>query len=57
MLLGLCEEYKGDKDMNIPERLQELRRLMSEKNIDVYVIPTADYHQSEYVGEFFKARA
>ena len=43
--------------MNIPERLQELRRLMSEKNIDVYVIPTADYHQSEYVGEFFKARA
>ena len=43
--------------MSIPERLQALRNRMSEKNIDVYVIPTADYHQSEYVGEYFKARA
>jgi len=29
---------------------------MREKNIDVYVVPTADFHQSEYVGEHFKAR-
>jgi Xaa-Pro aminopeptidase len=29
---------------------------MQEKNIDVYVVPTADFHQSEYVGEHFKAR-
>ncbi|EDM62250.1 Creatinase [Dorea longicatena DSM 13814] len=29
---------------------------MEEKNIDVYVVPTADFHQSEYVGEHFKAR-
>lgn len=43
--------------MSIPDRLQALRKLMSEKNIDVYVIPTADFHQSEYVGEYFKARA
>ena len=24
--------------------------------IDVYVVPSADFHQSEYVGEYFKAR-
>lgn len=39
------------------ERVEKLRELMAEKNIDAYVIPTADFHQSEYVGEHFKARA
>ncbi len=29
---------------------------MAEKNIDMYIVPTADFHQSEYVGEHFKAR-
>lgn len=29
---------------------------MKEKGIDVYVIPSSDYHQSEYVGEHFKSR-
>jgi Xaa-Pro aminopeptidase len=29
---------------------------MEERKIDVYVVPTADFHQSEYVGEHFKAR-
>ncbi|MBU3875191.1 aminopeptidase P family N-terminal domain-containing protein [Faecalicatena sp. AGMB00832] len=42
--------------MKIPERLHELRTLMAEKGIDIYVVPTADFHQSEYVGEHFKAR-
>ena len=42
--------------MNIPERLAKLRALMEEKGIDAYVVPTADFHQSEYVGEHFKAR-
>lgn len=39
------------------ERVEELRKLMAEKNVDAYVIPTADFHASEYVGEHFKARA
>ena len=30
---------------------------MAEQGIDAYVVPTADFHQSEYVGEHFKARA
>lgn len=42
--------------MTIPERLQALRAVMKENGIDIYVIPTADFHQSEYVGEHFKAR-
>lgn len=43
--------------MNIQERIKELRCLMREKNIDVYLIPSADNHQSEYVGEYFMSRA
>ncbi len=41
---------------NIKERLAALRGKMEERGIDVYVVPTADFHQSEYVGEHFKAR-
>ena len=42
--------------MNVPERIAKLRTLMEEKGIDIYIVPTADFHQSEYVGEHFKAR-
>lgn len=40
----------------IQERLQALREEMRKRNIDIYVVPTADFHESEYVGEHFKAR-
>ena len=43
--------------MNVPERISALRALMAEKGYDAYVVPTDDNHQSEYVGEHFKARA
>lgn len=38
------------------EKLSLLRTEMKENGIDIYVIPTADFHASEYVGEHFKAR-
>ena len=41
----------------INERLRALRRLMQEKGIMVYVVPTSDDHISEYVGEHYKCRA
>jgi Xaa-Pro aminopeptidase len=41
----------------ITERISKLRVLMAEKGMDAYIIPSADNHQSEYVGEHFKARA
>ncbi len=42
--------------MNVIQRIAGLRALMTEKGMDAYVVPTADFHQSEYVGEHFKAR-
>lgn len=29
---------------------------MKEQGIDIYLIPTSDFHESEYVGAYFKAR-
>lgn len=40
----------------IQERLGALREEMKKRNIDIYIVPTADFHESEYVGEHFKAR-
>lgn len=37
-------------------RVSDLRKIMEDKNIDAYIIPSADNHQSEYVGEYFKSR-
>lgn len=42
--------------MTVKERLAALRSEMKKRNIDVYIIPTSDFHNSEYVGEYFKAR-
>ena len=42
--------------MKVSERIEELRREMDTEGIDIYIVPTADYHHSEYVGEYFKAR-
>ena len=40
----------------IKERLARLRREMEKRNVAVYIVPTADFHESEYVGDHFKAR-
>lgn len=40
----------------IKERLQLLRAEMAKESIDAYIIPTSDFHQSEYVGNYFKTR-
>ena len=42
--------------MDIPGRLSALRHEMEREHIDIYIIPSEDYHQSEYVGEYFKVR-
>lgn len=42
--------------MTVNERLAALRRRMSEEGVDAYLVPTDDYHNSEYVGDFFKCR-
>ena len=40
----------------IPTRLQALREEMSKRGIAMYIVPTSDFHESEYVGTYFKAR-
>lgn len=40
----------------IAERLAALRAEMEKRGIDAWMIPTADFHQSEYVGDYFKCR-
>ncbi len=37
-------------------QLKALRDKMEEYGIDVYIVPTTDYHGSEYVNEHFKCR-
>lgn len=42
--------------MEIAKRIENLRELMKKNSIDYYIIPSSDYHQSEYVGSYFKSR-
>jgi len=42
--------------MDTNTKIKELRQQMKSKNIDAYIIPSADNHQSEYVGDYFKSR-
>jgi len=37
-------------------RMDALRSQLKEADIDYYIIPTSDFHNSEYVGDYFKIR-
>ena len=37
--------------------LNNLREVMKKENVDYYIIPSGDSHQSEYVPEYYKGRA
>ena len=44
--------------MNVnQERIAKLQQEMQKEGMDLYLVHTADFHQSEYVGDYFKARA
>lgn len=38
-------------------RIEALREQMLKRGIDIYIVPTSDFHESEYVGEYFKCRS
>ena len=40
----------------IKDRLEKLRAAMAKNGIDYYIMPTSDYHNSEYSADFFKVR-
>ena len=37
-------------------KIEQLREKMAERGMDAYLIPTSDFHGSEYVSEYFKCR-
>lgn len=45
-------KYSG----SISDRIKALRAEMRREKIDLYIIPSTDYHNSEYIGEYFKER-
>lgn len=40
----------------IRERIERLRKLMKDRGMDYYLIPSDDFHGSEYVHDYFKCR-
>lgn len=42
--------------MTVNDRINALRSALKEAQIDYYLIPTSDFHNSEYVSAYFKVR-
>ena len=42
--------------LTVIEKLNRIRKEMQNEGIDAYIIVTYDFHNSEYVGEYFKTR-
>lgn len=42
--------------VTVNEKKNKLRELMRESQVDAYVVPTCDFHGSEYIGDYFKTR-
>lgn len=38
------------------KRLEEFRKAMEEAGVKAYIIPTSDFHDTEYVSDYFKGR-
>ncbi len=51
-----AKRFGMEVTMKIEEKLTGLRELMKENGFSAYIIPTDDFHSSEYVGSYFKAR-
>lgn len=42
--------------MQVQEKLKKLRDAMKSEGMNFYLIPTADFHESEYAGDYFSVR-
>ena len=40
----------------ITERISKLREKMKENNVQAYIVPTSDFHETEYVCDYFACR-
>lgn len=45
------------RGVQVRQEILALRREMAKRNLAAYIVPTEDFHGSEYVGDYFKARA
>ncbi|MBR1853741.1 MAG: aminopeptidase P family N-terminal domain-containing protein, partial [Lachnospiraceae bacterium] len=43
--------------MNVQQRIAALRERMAQENMQAYIVVTDDFHGSEYVWDYFKARS
>ena len=42
--------------MEINKKIEEARKVMGKYKVDAYIITSSDYHQSEYIDDYFKGR-
>ncbi|MCR5837757.1 MAG: aminopeptidase P family protein [Lachnospiraceae bacterium] len=42
--------------ISVNERIDNLRNEMKKSGVDIYIVPTSDFHMSEYVSEYFQCR-
>ena len=42
--------------MEIDKRIEAARKSMKKHKVDAYIVTSSDYHQSEYIGEYFQGR-
>ena len=42
--------------MEINKRIEEARKIMKKYKVDAYIVTSSDYHQSEYIDDYFKGR-
>ena len=42
--------------MEINKRIEEARKVMKKYKVDAYIVTSSDYHQSEYIDDYFKGR-
>ena len=42
--------------MEINKKIEEARKVMGKYKVDAYIVTSSDYHQSEYIDDYFKGR-
>ncbi|WP_339121293.1 aminopeptidase P family protein [Fusobacterium nucleatum] len=42
--------------MEINKRIEKARKVMKKYKVDAYIVTSSDYHQSEYIDDYFKGR-
>ena len=42
--------------LTVNGRINKMRQIMKESGVDIYIVPTSDFHMSEYVSPYFQVR-